>query len=194
MRRWLLPALMITLLLTGCGGSAAERGLAELQTALRGAQEIRCPALITANVGDEVFLCTMDCRALPERVEAAITAPETVAGIRVAVAADGSAVEYEGISLGVGADCETAVSPVSSLPLLLSALRGGSVQRAWTEREGETALLVREYFLADDLTLRVWYDGETFLPKFCEFLSGGSAVLRCEVRDFRWISDTERLT
>ena len=181
MRRYLLPALMITLLLSGCGG-AAERGLEDMQSNLRNAQEICFTAEITADLGGEVFDCTMECSALPERVTAEVTAPETLAGIRVSVGADGRAVEYDGLSLGVGTEDDAEVSPVSALPLLVSALRGGSVMRAWTERAGETAFLVRDYFLTDSLTLRVWYDSASFLPIHCEFYSGGAAVLRCALR------------
>ena len=185
MRRWLLPALMITLLLTGCGDAAPERKLEELRETLRTAEEIRVAADLNANIGSEVFSCALECTADDERITVCLTAPETIAGICAVVDADGTKLEYGEVSLGVGGGAETP-APVTAIPLLLNALRSGSTLRSWTEREGEQTLYVREFFVTDDCTLTVWLDAASLLPVHAEFLSGGAAVLRCEIREFSY--------
>ena len=114
-----------------------------------------------------------------------LTAPESVAGIRALVEADGTKIEYEALSLGVGGAAETP-APVTAIPLLIRALRSGSTLRAWTEHEGSRTLFVRELFVTDDCTLTVWLDGTSLLPIHAEFARHGETVLRCEIREFTY--------
>ena len=185
MRRWLLPALMITLLLSGCGNAARERGLEELRRTLNAAEKAAVTAEVTANLGSERFSCTLACTLTAEETVVELLAPETVAGIRAVVGRDGTQIKYEGLSLGIGGWTSDA-SPVTALPHLLTALRSGSVLRSWTEREGERALCVRDYYLTDDTTLTVWFDPGAFVPVHAEFIRGGETVLRCEILDFTY--------
>lgn len=187
MRRWLLPALMITLLLTGCGGSKPERKLEDMRKTLAAAQEVTLTAEVTALLRDEEFSCTLACTAAPECVTVEVLAPETIAGIRATVGADGTRIEYEDVALGLGGWAPDA-APVTALPLLLTALRTGSTLRAWTEWEEERTLFVREYYVTDDTTLCVWFDAKTSLPVHAEFSgsSGGRTLLRCEITDFTY--------
>ena len=186
MRRFLIPALVISLLLTGCGerGAAVQRRVEEQREKTANAEEIKFTADITANFGNEVFNCTLDCCAGTDTVTAEVTAPESVAGIRVRITDGKTALEYGEISLGVGAAGTTGISPVSAVPLLISALRSGFLQRCWTEREEDRELVVAELYVTDEAALTVWYEEETMTPVHCEFSQDGSTVLRCEIRDF----------
>ena len=185
MRRWLLPALMIALLLSGCSGGAPERKLEEMRRSLAAAEEAAITADVTAFLGDERFSCALLCRADAERVTVEVTAPETIAGIRAVIGTDGTTIEYEDISLGIGG-AGTDAAPVTALPLLLAALRNGSTLRRWTEREGERTLFVREYYVTDDTSLTVWFDASSLLPAYAEFSRNGAAVLHCEIREFSY--------
>ena len=184
MRRWLLPALMITLLLTGCGGSQPARRLEKLREDLRAAQSVTLTADIDASLEDEVFSCTVRCTALPESTTVELIAPEEVAGIRAVTDAEGTRIEYDGVSLGVGSTADGRLSPAGALPQLLRALRAGSILRSWTEREGDQTLLVAEFYVADDTILAVWLDGDALTPRSAEFRRGDAVVLRCEIKDY----------
>ena len=185
MRRIMIPALMITLLLTGCA-DAPERKIEDMRNALDAAAEIRLIADVTADLGAEVFSCSLDCRADAEEATVELTAPKEIAGIVARVGADGMTVEYDGIVLGVGHPSDGRAAPVNALPLLLKALKSGSVLRRWTEREDARTLYVRDFYVSDDETLTVWLDGETLLPVYAEFTRGGAAALCCEIREFTW--------
>ena len=186
MRRYVLPALMITLLLTGCGGAAPERKLGELRDTLAAAREITLTADVTANLDTEVFPCTLRCTATAETATVEVIAPETIAGVRAVVDPDNMRIEYGDVSLGVGGEAAVP-SPVTALPLLLQALREGSTLQSWTEREGDRTLCVRELYVTDDCTLALWLDGETMLPRYAEFRLGGRTAVRCEIREFTFI-------
>ena len=185
MRRFLLPALMMTLLLTGCGGAAPERRMEELKQNLSDADSISLTAEVTATLEHEVFACTLDCTAKPDAVTVIVRAPESIAGIRAVVDASGSRIEYGDISLGVGGQADIP-APVTALPLLLNALKSGSTLRTWTEREGEREIVVREYYLTDDTSLAVWLDAETLCPLHAEFRHGGAVTIRCEITQFTY--------
>ena len=68
MRAILLPALMMTLLLSGCRGAAPERRMEELKETLNAAQSVTLTADVTANLENEVFSCTLRCTAQPDAV------------------------------------------------------------------------------------------------------------------------------
>ncbi len=185
MRRFLLPALMMTLLLTGCGGAAPERRMEELKQNLSDADSISLTAEVTATLEHEVFACTLDCTAKPDAVTVIVRAPESIAGIRAVVDASGSRIEYGDISLGVGGQADIP-APVTALPLLIGALRHGSVMRTWGEREDGRETIVREYYLTDDASLAVWLDAEALRPLHAEFRRGGAVAIRCEITDFTY--------
>ena len=185
MRRTFLPALMITLLLTGCGGAAPERKIEELRDTLTAAQEITLTADVTANMETEVFPCTLRCTATPEQTWVEVTAPETIAGIRALVDPDEMTSAYGDVSLGVGG-AAAVPSPVTALPALLQALMEGSTLRSWTEREGDKTLYVREHHVTDDCTLTLWLDGAAMLPLYAEFRQGEKTAIRCEILEFAY--------
>ena len=185
MRRWLLPALMMILLLGGCGDAAQEREMEAMKAALAAAEEIRAEADITANLGDERFQCSVVCRATAEQTGIELTAPESIAGIRAVVSEDGMSIEYADVSLGLGSP-GTDVAPVTALPILLTALKRGGALRSWTERDAERTMIVREQYVTDETTLTVWLDASSLLPVHAEFLQNGEVTLRCEIRDFSY--------
>ncbi len=185
MRRWFLPALMISLLLCGCGNDAAGRKLDAMRAALNAATEISATADITANLGDERFRCTVICRATSDQTVVELTAPESIAGIRAVVGADGTTIEYADVSLGIGS-LGMEAAPVTALPLILTALRSGSTIRSWTEREEQRTLFVRELYISEETALTLWLDASALLPVHAEFVQDGGVVLCCEIRDFSY--------
>ena len=184
MRRFLMPALMISLLLTGCGAGGAEERLKAQREKLSAAEEITFTADITADLGSEVFDCTLDCAWTPEELTVQVSAPESITGVCTRFR-DGEAVlEFGDVSLGVGTAGEEGLSPVSAVPLLTDALRSGFLRRVWRERDGERELLAAEIYVTDAAALTMWFDAETLTPLHGEFYRDGRMILRCEIRDF----------
>ena len=186
MRRFLIPALMISLLLTGCGasGAAVQRKVEEQRDRTAKAAEITFSADVTENLGNEAFNCTLNCAAGPETVTAEVVSPASVAGIRAKTENGGTMLEYESISLAVGTAGTEGLSPFSAVPLLVNALRAGFIQRCWTERTDAGELIAAEIYATDAAALTVWFNAADMTPVHCDFLRDGSVALRCEIRDY----------
>ena len=179
MKRALLPALMISLLLSGCGAAAEER-IEARRDALAAAEEIRFTARIRANPGkNEAFDCVLDCAAEPGEVTVEVVEPAEIAGLRAKAAEDGASLEYEGVVLGLGG---AAGGPLGAVPLLLRGLKSGHVIRAWEEDGGQ--VLAAELYADDDCELTLWFDADSLAPLNASISENGAEELRCEFENF----------
>ncbi len=186
-RSFLAPALMISLLLTGCGGAAgAERKIETQRDAFAAAEKLSFTAQCTSSPGGgEVFFCELNCSADALQTAVEVVSPASVAGITATAHSGETVLSYDGVQLVIGA--AQMPGPLTAMPLLTEALRGGSVLRAWREREGDTQLLAADYFCdAEETELTVWFDEATLLPMHAEVRSGGVSVLQCEILNFSY--------
>lgn len=188
MRRFLIvPALMISLLLTGCGGAAgAEQRIEKQRDAFAAAEKISFSAHCTSSPGGgEVFVCELNCSADALRTAVEVVSPASVAGITATAHSGETVLSYDGVQLSVGT-VQTS-GPLNAMPLLTEALRGGSVLRAWREREAGTGLLAADYFCeAEETELTVWFDETELLPIHAELRCDGESVLECEIHNFSY--------
>ena len=185
MKRAILPALMISLLLTGCGnGGAAERALEARRDTLAAAAEISFTAKTTAFFGDEVFDCTLDCVADPETVTVEVAAPDMIAGVRATVRNGETTLHYETVSLPVGHAGAEEPGPLSAMPVLVRALREGHVIRAWEETREDMPLIAAELYADDVYGLTMWFDAKTLSPVAASLRSGEAEKVKCEISKF----------
>lgn len=184
MRRFLIPALMISLLLAGCRGTAGTEQKIEEQRDRFAAAELSFTAEVTADLGSEVFECTLCCSASGDAVTVEVTAPENIAGVRAHIKGGETTLEYDGVQLVVGRAGTEGVSPVSAMPLLMSALRTGHVIRAWTEGGAKGELAAAEIYASDDCGITVWFDTAAWTPVYAELSVDGEVAVKCNISGF----------
>lgn len=184
MRRVVLPVLMISLLLCACGGAAAEEALEKQRDTLAAAEEITFTAELTANLGDEVFACTLACVSTPEEVTAEVLEPALIAGVKASVRDGEATLRYEGMQLHLGD--ALGAGPISAVPLLFRALKTGHIIRAWTEKAEDGELLAAELYADDDYALTMWFDADALSPVHASISENGTELLRCEIKDFTY--------
>jgi len=188
MRRFVIvPALMISLLLTGCGGAAAgaEQKIEKQRDTLASASLLSFTAEITASMGDEVFACTLYCTATEEETAIEVAEPALIAGIRAHIREGETEVEYENVRLVVGGTGAPGLHPVSAIPILCHALKTGHVIRGWTERAEESELLAAEIFADERYGLTLWFDSKTLTPVHAELSEDGKVIINCNITDFQ---------
>jgi len=200
-RRLWLSVLMITLLLTACGGGEGNKA-EELALTVRGtylaAQGCSGGAVVTADYGQRIYRYRLDFQADEEQTVMTLTEPETVAGISARLSArEGSKLEYEGIMLETGPLDDSGLSPVSAVPALLETVREGYLDTCVLEagKDGSQTLRLLsrdpEQALGSGIETTLWVSPDSLKLLRGEICRDGVCVIQCEFSDFEFI-DTLR--
>ena len=178
MRKALLFAPMLMLLLTACGGGEEKDPAAELQAQYAAVESAVMEADITCHYEDEVRTYTLLCDYTPAKSTVIVLSPTNLAGISATVADGTLSLSYEDISLDAGGYSAAAISPVAALPKLMTAAASGYVTERSEETLGERPCLRLACDLPDDegTLYTTWYDQQTLLPLRSEISSDGTMV------------------
>ncbi len=178
MRKALLFAPMLMLLLTACGGGEEKDPAAELQAQYAAVESAVMEADITCHYEDEVRTYTLLCDYTPAKSTVTVLSPTNLAGISPTVADGTLSLSYEDISLDAGGYSAAAISPVAALPKLMTAAASGYVTERSEETLGERPCLRLACDLPDDegTLYTTWYDQQTLLPLRSEISSDGTMV------------------
>ena len=111
MKRTILFALMIPLLLTGCGARRDAENWKAFAEAVETAERVSFHAEITALWEDTSVSFGADIAREGGETHIALTAPETVSGISVRVKDGETTVEFDGVILSLDAGRGETLSP-----------------------------------------------------------------------------------
>ena len=144
MRRTLSCVLMMTLLLTACGGSGEESPenlAARIRAEYLSLSGWSAEVFMTADYGDRVYEFTVDATWAREGdTVLTITAPELVAGITARLSDGVGYLEYEGASLSTG-PIGDGMNPLEAVPFVMEQVTAGYMARCSFVEEGEQKLL-----------------------------------------------------
>lgn len=177
MRKGLLFALMLTLLLTACGGEEKDRAaLLQEQYALVAAATLE--ADVTCHYDDEVREYTLLCAYTPESSTITVLEPAQLSGITATLENGELTLSYDEISLDAGTYSAAAISPVAALPKLMEAAAEGYITEQSTEELNERECLRLSADLSDQpgTLYTTWFDAETMLPLRSEISADGFVV------------------
>ena len=165
MRKALLFAPMLMLLLTACGGEEKDPA-AELQDQYANLAGAVMEAEVSCHYADEDRAYTLLCDYAPERSTVTVLSPANLAGISATVENGTLTLSYEDISLDAGGYSAAAISPVAALPKLMQAAASGYVTEKSEETVGARPCLRLACDLPDDegTVYTTWFDQETLLP------------------------------
>ena len=177
MRKALLFAPMLMLLLTACGGEEKDPA-AELQAQYANLTGAVMEADVSCHYADEDRAYTLLCDYAPDRSTVTVLSPANLAGISATVENGTLTLSYEDISLDAGGYSAAAISPVAALPKLMQAAASGYVTEKSEETVNERPCLRLACDLPDDETTvyTTWFDQETLLPLRSEISAEGTVV------------------
>ena len=177
MRKALLFAPMLMLLLTACGGEEKDPA-AELQAQYANLTGAVMEADVSCHYADEDRAYTLLCDYAPDRSTVTVLSPANLAGISATVENGTLTLSYEDISLDAGGYSAAAISPVAALPKLMQAAASGYVTEKSEETVGERPCLRLTCDLPDDegSVYTTWFDQETLLPLRSEISAEGTVV------------------
>ncbi len=189
MRRAKLLALMISLvLLAGCAsGEGWEEKWGEKRDELSAAQELSFTARLSADLGETVFDCAMDCRRASGETTVTMTEPELAEGMTVRFENGGASVAYGGTQLYLGETDAEIPTPAQSVPMIFDALTLGHAVSLWTESaEDGSELLCAQIYAGEDVSVLLRLDAGGLEPRYAEIVCAGRAVISCEISDFAY--------
>ena len=181
MRKALLFAPMLMLLLTACGGGGEKADpAAELQAQYAAVVSATMEADVSCSYGDEERVYTLLCAYTPGESTVTVLSPAALSGISATVADGKLTLSYEDVSLDAGGYSAAAISPVAALPRLMAAAASGYVTEQSEETVGERSCLRLACDLPDDESIlyTTWFDQETLLPLRSEISSDGTVVFQ----------------
>ena len=189
MRKLLLCALMMTLL-TGCGSGTVSEA-EELALAIRGEylamDSCALRASVTADYGQRVYQYELAAAVNGEDTVLTLSAPETVAGLTAHITGKDSRLEFDGISVETGPLDGNGLTPVSALPALLEAARGGYIAACALEEDG-TLLRVDcgdpAASPGSGTETVLWFDASTHALARGEVSVDGFRAISCEFLEF----------
>lgn len=125
MKRTILFALMIPLLLTGCGARRDAENWKAFAETVGTAERISFHAEITAHWEESSASFGADVARAGGETHITLTAPETVSGITVHTKDGETAVEFDGVILSLDAGRSETLSPCGAPQRMLAALTQG---------------------------------------------------------------------
>ena len=143
MRKALLFAPMLMLLLTACGGGGEKVDpAAELQAQYAALGSATMEADVICHYAGEIRTYTLLCAYTPAESTVTVLSPANLSGISATVADGKLHLNYEDISLDAGGYSAAAISPVAALPRLRPRRRSkrtrSSVPRTCPRASGRT--------------------------------------------------------
>lgn len=182
MKRICLPMLIVVcLLLSGCGsGGEMKKAYRDFSAELSQADSLSFTAAVRAEYEHKTARFTLSYSEDEEGGRVTVLAPELIAGVTANVGPDSTSLEYNGVMLDTGALDNFGLSPMSALPVLVQAMREGSMDSFWAE-DGKLAYQL----VADDgLICTVWFEAEEMLPLRAELICDGRVTVYAEISDW----------
>ena len=180
MKKLLLP-LILVLFFTGCGQGNTPRGMS-LRQRMNDSNGCAFTAEVRAYIGKEEYVFSMDCECgNSDTVTFTVTAPESLSGITGELSSGSGSLTIDGQALAFPMLAQGTMSPISSVWVLLHALRGG-----YLTDEGKEGLTIDETYQGVPLRLSVTLDNED-MPTFTEIFQDGERILSLALTNFRFL-------
>ncbi|MDY4755731.1 MAG: hypothetical protein SO355_10405 [Candidatus Faecousia sp.] len=185
MKKPLVAAVLVILVLSGCSGKnkELEQGL-KLRTQLLSSGGCQFDVGITADYGDKLHSFGLQCQADQQgAVHFRVTKPESIAGIEGTLDGGDGALTFDGTALHFPLLADNQVTPVSAPWLLMKTLRSGYISSAGASGEF-TRLSMDDSYDDDPLHLDIWLNGDN-VPVKAEILYRERKILSLDVQNFR---------
>jgi len=181
MKKALLPLVIcLSLLLTACGKNRGEEAFKAFSDRLSKTGSLSFTADVRAEYEHKTARFTLAYAEDGEGARVTVLAPELIRGVSARVRPGSSVLEYDSVVLDTGALDSYGLSPLSSLPAAVRAMRTGHVEQVW-EEDGKTAVTLQP---DDTLRCSVWFEKASMTPLRAELISDGRVKVYLEIHDW----------
>ena len=180
MKRIILPILMCALLLAACGKSRGEDDFRAFSERLNTLDTLSFTAQVRAEYEHKTARFGLSYEEDSEGGRVTVLAPELIRGVSARVRPGSSTLEYDSVVLDTGSLDSFGLSPLSSLPAMLRAMRLGHVDSIW-EEDGKTVVMLEP---DDNLRCSVWFSKPDMRPLRAELITDGRVTVFVDISDW----------
>lgn len=173
-----LPLMLCFILLCGCADDGKAQ-FAEFVGIVSSAENISFTAKVSAQYSDKTAQFTLGYAQTADGATVSVIEPELLSGIKANVAGRSLSLEFDGAILDIGTLDDAELSPMSSLPLIVQAMRDGHLEISWVEDEMIAARIIP----ADDYVVTLWIDS-SLTPVSAEISYMENTVVFIEISDW----------
>ncbi len=173
-----LPFILCLFLLCGCADDGRAQ-LAQFVSIVSSSENISFTADVSAQYDDKTAKFTLSYAQTKDGASVSVVQPELLSGIKAHLSGDELSLEYDGARLDIGALDDAELSPMSSLPLIVRAMRDGHTEISWVEGDMIAARLVP----SDDYVVTLWIDS-SLTPRSAEISYKEHTVVMAEISDW----------
>ena len=181
MKRICLPLLaLLCLLLAACGKSRGEETVRNFAARLNEAPALSFTAGVRAEYEKKTARFTLRYEEDETGGRVTVLAPELIQGVTAHVSPGSTTLEYDTVVLDTGSLDSLGLSPLSSLPAAVRAMRLGHIDSVW-EEDGRR---VAQFEPDDQLRCTVWFEKDGMRPVRAELMTDGRVTVYLEFRDW----------
>ena len=180
MKRLMIPILLCALLLTACGKHRGEGDFRAFAERLNALGTLSFTAQVRAEYEHKTARFTLAYEEDGEGGRITVVAPALIRGVSARVRPGSATLEYDSVVLDTGSLDSFGLSPLSSLPAMLRAMRDGSVDSIWEEDGKRVVQLIPD----DGLRCSVWFDKADMRPLRAELITDGRVTVYVEISDW----------
>ena len=180
MKRLYPMLLCICLVLTGCQRQDVQAEFDSFSRSLNESSTLSFTANVRAEYENKTARFTLSYAEDSEGGTVTVLAPELIKGIKAHISPGGTQLKYDSVVLDTGALDSFGLSPLSSLPLLVQAMKCAHLDSFWEE----DSQLVLQLEPDDERRCTIWFENEGMSPLRAEIVSGGRVTVYIEISDW----------
>lgn len=186
MRR-VLAAVLVVLVLTGCGAEDANmRRAIDLREKLLKSKGCAFEAVITADYGDQLYTFTVNCSTDTDgSLSFTVAQPRSIAGITGKLDGSGGKLTFDDKALAFDTLADGMITPVSAPWVFIHTLRSGYLSACGADGEN-LKIIFDDSYKNEALQLDIWLNSLD-LPIRTEILWNGRRVLSMDVNNFKYL-------
>ena len=173
--------LALCVILTGCGKNRALEGAESFSEKLSSTENISFTASLRTEYDDKTVSFLLAFASDADGCTVTVIEPALIRGISAHIKDGETKLVYDTVALDTGELDAFGLSPMSSLPLLVDAMKNGFIESAW-EENGEYCA---DIIASDELSVQLRLDKYTLTPTHAELISEGRVKVFVDIKDFQ---------
>ena len=185
MRKTLLSALMISLLLlTGCGSSQEEAKVGQFRADCAECTQICFLAELHTDDGSSAADYTLRCTRQGEETVMELLVPELISGVTARITGKEAALEFDGLSFAAGSIGTGNISPMEMPSVLLNGMKTGIASEICRETWADQTVLGFSADMGEGLSTRILLAEDTLSPVCGELFLQGKRIAECRISEW----------